>query len=266
VRGCALPLERRDRVYACAAGHTHDVARAGYLNLLQPQDRRSATPGDTPAAVEARALLLARGIGRAVVDASVDRLLTLDASADPVVVDLGSGSGHALGTLASRRTITGIGIDLSVAAARHAARAFPALTWVVANADRRLPLLDRSVHAVLSLHGRRNPTECARVLATGGRLIIVLPAPDDLIELRSQVQGEPVERDRADAMLAAHQGPFVPVERTPVRERHDLDREALLALLRSTYRGARLAAAERVQALGRMAVTFSSELFVLQRR
>jgi 23S rRNA (guanine745-N1)-methyltransferase len=266
VRGCTLPLERRERAFICPNGHTYDVARSGYVNLLQPQDRRSTAPGDSRAAVEARAALFQAGVGRAVVDAVIARVESVEPGADLVVVDLGSGSGDALGMIAATRPVTGIGIDLSTAAAGHAARRFPSLTWVVANADRRLPLLDRSVNVVISLHGRRNPAECARVLTGTGLLIVVLPAPDDLIELRSLVQGEGVERDRADAMLAAHEGPFAVVDRSPVRETHDLDRDSLLHLLRSTYRGARLAAAEQVQSLDRMSVTLRSECVVLQRK
>ena len=66
----------------------------------------------------------------------------------PVAADLGCGSGELLGALAAARDICGAGIDLSTAAVERAARRYPALTWVVANADRRLPLLDASVHLV----------------------------------------------------------------------------------------------------------------------
>ena len=126
-----------------------------------------------------------------------------------------------LGHSAASRPITGIGIDLSAAAAEFAARRFPALTWVVANADRRLPLLDGSVDLVLSIHGRRNPPECARVLTAHGLLFVVLPAPDDLIELRTLVQGPAIERDRVDAMLGEHRADFEFADRFPIRRAVD---------------------------------------------
>ena len=83
------------------------------------------------------------------------------------------------------------------AAIERAARHFPDRIWVVANADRRLPLLDRSVDLALSIYGRRNPAEVARVLAAAGYLLVAVPAADDLIELRELVQGRRFERDRA---------------------------------------------------------------------
>lgn len=265
VRGCLLPLERRDRTFACPSGHTYDIARSGYVNLLQPHDRRSLNAGDSKVAVQTRASLVAAGVGRGLLNEVARRAAALDLRAGAVVVDLGSGSGDGLATLAESRAITGVGVDLSAAAADHAARRFPSLTWVVANADRRLPLLDESVDLVLSLYGRRNPAECARVLVENGVLLVALPAPDDLIELRALVQGQRIERERGDGMLAAHQEHFTLVERSLVRETVSLERNGLQGLLRTTYRGARRTGAERVESLEGMQVTLSSEMFVLRR-
>jgi len=266
VRGCSSPLARHDRIFLCATGHAFDVARTGYVNLLQPQDRRSASAGDSKAVVQARAALLASGVGLALIDAVIDQVTALDLGEDAVVVDLGSGSGDTLAALAERRRITGIGIDLSTEAVRHAAHRFPALTWVVANADRRLPLIDDGVDVVLSLYGRRNPAECARVLNDEGILVVALPAPDDLIQLRTLVQGEGMERDRSETLRAEHEPFFTLVERLQVRDTRDLDHESLVRLLRSTYRGARLKTAARAEALAHLVVTLSAEIVVLRRR
>lgn len=261
-----MPLTRRERTLVCPRGHSYDVARSGYVNLLQPQDRRSRTAGDAKTAVDARARLLAAGIGRVALDDFVGIAAALDLGERPVVVDLGSGAGGALAALASRRPIDGVGIDLAAAAADHAARRYPGLTWVVANADRRLPILDSSIELALSLHGRRNPAECARALAPSGLLLVAVPAHDDLIELRELVQGKAIERERADTLLAEHE-PFFTIEnRSTVRERHRLERESLLDLLRSTYRGERTSAAAGVSALTNLEVTLASDLFLFMRR
>jgi 23S rRNA (guanine745-N1)-methyltransferase len=249
----------------CSAGHSFDIARSGYISLLQPQDRRSIQAGDSKSAIEARAALERAGIGRALIDAVVQTVTRLEA-APGVIVDLGSGSGEILGRLWTGHSIQGIGIDLSTAAAEFAARRFPALTWVVANADRRLPLQDASVDLVLSINGRRNPRECARVLNTAGFLLVALPATDDLIELRACVQGEGIPRDRVDAMVHEHQTLFTVVDHVRAREQIELDRDALLNLLKGTYRGARLADAARVEGLQRGAVTLSSDIVLMQRR
>lgn len=262
VRDCGLLLERRDRAWLCARGHAYDIARRGYINLLQPHDRRSRTAGDTRAALEARQRLLAAGAGRDVLEAVAARAQAVVTAPRPLAVDLGCGTGELLGLLAQTLNIDGIGIDLSVDAAEMAARQFPAMTWLVANADRRLPLLDRTVDLVLSVHGRRHPEECARVLAPDGHLIVAVPAADDLVELREQVQGARVERGRLEALVAEHAPQFVERERLTVRARLRLSHEALVDLLRGTYRGERTSAAHRVRALGALEVTLASDIVI----
>lgn len=266
VRDCGLLLERHNRTYRCARGHAYDIARAGYVNLLQPQDRRSASPGDSKSAIEARARLLAAGVGRTIIDRLAERASNLLAEAErAVVVDLGAGSGAMLNALAELGPIVGMGVDISTAAAEHAARHFPTLTWAVANADRGVPAIDVSVDLVLSLHGRRNVADCARALTRGGHLLVAVPAADDLKELRQRVLGEAVTRDRADRLIAEHQPFFTLQDRSVVRELHTLDAAAIGDLLQGTYRGARAREADRARALDSLEVTLSSELLLLEK-
>ena len=251
----------------CDRGHSFDIARSGYISLLQPQDRKSLDAGDSRAAVQARTDLLKAGIGVAVLDAVVDRAAALHLEGQPpVVVELGCGSGDTLGLLAEKRELSGVGIDLSTAAAAEAARRFASLTWVVANADRRLPLLDSSVDLVLSIHARRNPVECRRMLRPDGFLLVAVPGASDLIELRELVQGEAVRRDRVQALVAEHDACFTVLEHTSVQQTLDLDRGALHNLLRGTYRGERLSESPRVQSLDRLTVTLASDLVLFQAR
>ena len=265
VRRCGEPLTLSGRALVCGKGHSYDIARSGYVNLLQPQDRRSLDAGDSKDVVAARSRLLDAGIGREVIDAFVGLVASRLLPPQSVAVDLGSGSGHALAAVTGSG-LRGVGIDISVSAVDHAARSNPDLTWVVANADRRLPLLDGSVSVVLSMHGRRNPEECARVLVPGGAMIVAVPAADDLIELRTAVQGRGVERDRVEALVAEHATTFDVVERRTVRARQQLTPDALGNLMAVTYRGARHGQAPAVRGLEGMDVTFASDVVVFARR
>ena len=265
VRDCGQPLARERGQFACPSGHAYDIARSGYLNLLQPQDRRSREAGDAKEVVQARAAVIAAGVGRALFT-RVAEIAAPGLTSDAVVVDLGSGTGDALSALAGQVRIAGVGIDLSPAAADFAAKRFPNLCWVVANADRRLPLVDQSVNMALSLHGRRNAGECARVLRTAGRLIAAVPAADDLAEIRTALYGRADERSRGPGVLADFEPAFVLEDQLVVRDRLTLSPEVLRALLRVTYRGARTSAAARVSALPSLEVTVSSEVFVFSLR
>jgi 23S rRNA (guanine745-N1)-methyltransferase len=266
VRTCHLPLSRGGAAWTCDRGHTFDIARSGYVNLLQPQDRRSASPGDPPEVIDARARVLAAGLGRDGVEALVSAAVAHLRGAHPVVVDLGCGSGDAVAALHARYPITGIGIDLSGYAVDRAARRFTTHTWVVANADRRLPLLDASVDAVVSLNARRNPPECRRVLKDGGWLVVATPGATDLIELREAVQGARVERDRTEAMIAEHAREFTVIDRVHVEERHHVTGDLLRDLLRGTYRGARASLAERLHRLPDLDVTLAVDVVAMRRR
>jgi 23S rRNA (guanine745-N1)-methyltransferase len=146
-----------------------------------------------------------------------------------------------------------------------AARQHPSLTWVVANADRRLPLGDACVDLLLSMHGRRNPEQCARVLHPGGALILVVPAAHDLSELRVAIDGRASGESRVASVLGEFGDRFTLVRRSTIEERHHLDAGALRQLLRATYRGERRSATTRADALDALDVTLASDLLVFQR-
>jgi 23S rRNA (guanine745-N1)-methyltransferase len=266
VRACGLPLQRDGARFVCARAHAFDIARKGYVSLLQPQDRRAADPGDARGAVEARQRLAALGAGDALQRALLELAARRLPAASRVAIELGSGTGDLLGAIAGRLAVDCVGIDLSTTAAAAAARRFPDVVWVVANADRRLPLLDASAGLALSSHSRRNPAECARVLIPNGVLIVAVPAADDLIELREAAQGAAVTRDRSDALIAEHAADFQVLERTVVRDRRHFPGEGLRDLLRATYRGGRRSAAARAGDLEALDVTLASDVVVFGRR
>jgi len=257
------------RAWRCSTGHSFDIARSGYVNLLQPHDRRSRAPGDPKAVVDARARLAAAGMGRVLIEAV--RAMVRPAGGPPprTVVELGSGCGDALASLAREYECgaeAAVGLDLSSAAVDLAARRFPGIRWVVANADRRLPLRDACADLVVSLHARRNPAECARLLTRSGRLLVATPAPDDLIELRAAAQGEGVERPRVNALVTEHASHFDVVSRSQARERGWLAPDVLRDLLLTTYRGGRRRVTTRTETLQGLHVTQASDLVLFALR
>src|ERR1035438_2222663 len=94
VRSCHLALVREQRHLLCAQGHSFDVARSGYINLLQPQERRSKVPGDTAAAVAGRRRLHDLGVTAPLLQAIAAMVA---AQPDDAVLDAGCGDGFYLG-------------------------------------------------------------------------------------------------------------------------------------------------------------------------
>jgi 23S rRNA (guanine745-N1)-methyltransferase len=289
VRGCGAPLARVEggpgRGLVCPRGHRFDLARSGYCNLLQPQDRRSRRPGDSAAALAARRRLFDRGLGDWLVPHLLAAFDELRLPAGAAVLDVGCGEGFYLGTLARERDVEAHGLDISAAAIDLAARRYPQASWVVANADRSLPYAAGGFDLALSLTSRLHPPELRRVLrppgpaalapaaATGapgtpvdggGVLLIGVPAADDLVELRAAVLGEGRLRDRLQPAVTALAADFELVRQTTARARLHLDAAAAQDLLASTYRAGRERERRRAAGLAGLDVTASRDLAIFQ--
>jgi len=254
VRDCHLalagPLLGDGRApLVCPRGHSFDVARSGYVNLLQPQDRRSKQPGDTTVAVAARRRLHDRGVTQPLLQAIAE---IIAASPSDIVLDAGCGDGFYLGSLSGQTGCDAHGIDISIPAVDAAARRYPKCEWIVANADRFIPYADRSFSIVLSITARMNAPEFRRVLREGGGLLVAIPAPGDLIELRG------IGRDRVARTVETFAPHFCVADQQRVTATADLDVSAVQDLLHSIYRPMR---SKPVQA---MRVTFSLDLLLFR--
>ena len=263
VRNCRTPLVLEDRRYVCANAHAFDIARSGYVNLLQPQDKRSKTPGDTPEAVAARRRFLERGHASPLVDAIVRALPMGQGEA---MLDAGCGEGHHLAAFRSAYGVDAHGVDISVPAIDSAARRYRDCSWVVANADRFLPYADAAFHAVASITARMNPEEFRRVLAPQGTLLVVIPGADDLIELRHSILGERIERDRVERTEATFAPLFTLARHERIAHTTMLDRESMLDVMSSSYRALRARERETLETLEPMDVTLSRDLLIFTAR
>jgi 23S rRNA (guanine745-N1)-methyltransferase len=206
-------------------------------------------PGDTPAAVVARRRLHDRGVTEPLLDAIAELAAP---SPEDIVLDAGCGDGFYLGTLAQRTGFDAHGIDISIPAVDAAARRYPRCEWIVANADRMVPYADRSFTLVMSITARMNSGEFRRVLRDDGRLLVAIPAPDDLVELRG------AGRDRVDRTVETFAPDFTLVDRRRVTTAADLDAEAVRDVLVSIYRPL------RTQPIVAMGVTFSLDLLLFR--
>ena len=113
VRECHLPLAREERRVICANGHSFDIARSGYINLLQPQDRRSKQPGDTAEAVAGRRRMHDLGVTEPLLRGIVSMA---SATREDNVLDAGCGDGFYLGSLAREVAFDAHGVDISTVA------------------------------------------------------------------------------------------------------------------------------------------------------
>jgi 23S rRNA (guanine745-N1)-methyltransferase len=176
---CARPLDRGPTAWVCERGHSYDVAREGYVNLLLPKQKRSASPGDRQDMLKARRAFLTAGHYSALRDAICALVAGLAPSR---LVDIGCGEGYftqALATVAS----TVAGIDIAKAAIRMAAKQSRNITWVVASRS-KLPFADASIDVATSLFTQLHVAELQRTLRIDGTAIVVTPGTDHLLSVR----------------------------------------------------------------------------------
>lgn len=190
---CAQPLTQEGASLCCPAHHTFDVAKQGYVNLLAGPQPKNA---DTPAMVDARARFLASGAYDRIADDVARRVRH-----SGVIAEIGAGTGFYLShALEQSPDARGLALDVSVAAAKRAAKAHPRMASVVADAWETLPLRPSRLGAVASIFAPRNMAEFARILADGGLLVVVTPNQGHLASLRDQLGLLTIEPDK-DARL-----------------------------------------------------------------
>ncbi|GMA39671.1 ubiquinone biosynthesis protein [Mobilicoccus caccae] len=233
-----------DRVLRCSAGHSFDIARQGYVNLLS---RPAGAAADDAAMVAARADVLDSGTYTPISRALVAMATSL-ALPDGVVVDVGAGTGHyTAAVLDALRKRHGVALDLSAHAARRAARAHPRLASMVADVWAGLPVRDGAAALVLDVFAPRNAEEFARVLAPGGHVVVVTPAPDHLTELVTALGLPRVDPHKAERLAQTFTG-FVPGPVHSVRRTLTVD-AATAALLARMGPGAHHVTPERLEDL-----------------
>lgn len=219
------PLTRALGTLRCAAGHTFDIARSGYVSLLPAAQPRNA--GDTAAMVAARQEFLSAGH-------FADLATSLAAKARPggCVVDVGSGPGYYLAAVLDRLPgQVGLALDISKSALKLAARAHPRAAAIGCDAWGPLPVADHAAGLVLNLFAPRDGAELARITRPGGRLLVGTPAADHLAELIGPLSLLTVDQ-RKQARLAGVLGPYFDAQEvTEYRTTLRLDHRAVAALV-----------------------------------
>lgn len=179
---CGGSLESTGPTLRCPSGHSFDIARRGYVNLL-PGDAVTGT-ADTPSMVAARAAFLERGhyapLARALAGAASRQV----PAGQGCVVDAGAGTGYYLAAVLDRLPgRSGLALDISKHAAARAARAHARIGAAVTDTWRQLPVRDEAADLVLDVFAPRNAAEFARILRPKGVLLVVTPTERHLGEL-----------------------------------------------------------------------------------
>lgn len=193
ILGCPIdrrPLARVDNTWKCEAGHSYDVAREGYVNLLPPGRPSRKKAGDDKDSIAARRRFLGAGYYAPLAQAVAAAVAKSGAA---TVLDVGCGEGFYTAHLPGPDVV---GVDISAPGIKAAARAYPSATFAVGNAL-ALPVVDGSCDAVVSVFAPVEPDEFARVVSPAGIAVIAIPGAHHLDAVRALLYESPRPHDEA---------------------------------------------------------------------
>ena len=193
---CGYPLHRRDKALKCENGHSYDIARQGYVNLLMSNASSSKRHGDNRTMVRARQHFLGRGYYDALAGRIED--LAVKYSLHNVSL-LDAGCGECWYTARVKKALENAGkkvhaagIDISKSALMAAHSRGGDIKTAVASVF-SLPIGDDSCNIVLNVFAPCAEKEFARVLKKGGILIRAIPLEKHLLGLKKAVYDAPYE-------------------------------------------------------------------------
>lgn len=221
---CGAALTEEDGALRCPGGHSFDKARQGYCHLLPVQQKHAKNPGDNRDMVQARRRFLQTG-GYAPFAEKLRQLVTdaLRGKENPLLLDVGCGEGYYTGFLYDGLQKEEIparvaGFDISKEAVRLAAGRYKGIAFAVASSF-AIPVADGACDCVTEVFSPLVPEEFRRVIKPGGTLILVVPGPRHLWELKEVLYDAPYENERKDTFFDG----FSFVGREEVRTRLTLD-------------------------------------------
>jgi 23S rRNA (guanine745-N1)-methyltransferase len=264
---------------ACGSRHSFDVARRGYVTLLAP---RTKVQGDSADMLDARQRFLDEGHYEPLVRA-LDEMLPR--RQDERILDAGCGTGHYLRRmLATRPTASALATDLAPQAVARAVRATltvgPAglrtgdpstgpVDGLVADLWAPLPVRDEAATVIVNVFAPRNPAEYARVLEPGGALVVAVPEPEHLQELRDQGLVLGLQDDKIAKLHATLQDFFVLEHERVVRHSMRLDStgvDALVGMGPSSHHRDRIGGVPEAPGASGVAMTVTAAVRVLRFR
>lgn len=197
---CKSRLIKGEKTYRCENGHSYDIAKQGYVNLLMSQSH-GRRHGDDKLMVKARRDFLDGGYYDKLSMAICD--LAVNYSGESVsVIDAGCGECKYTVDVLNRLKETDKkadiwGVDISKDALIYGCKMSTEIGLAVAGAS-RLPFEDDSADIILSIFAPFESVEFRRVLKSDGAIIRAFPLERHLWELKRLIYDNPYENKVSD--------------------------------------------------------------------
>ncbi len=126
------------------------------------------------------------------------------------------------------------GMDISKEAVRLAAKQYQGIGFFVADVKRKILMADHSVAVLLNLFAPRDAAEFDRVVAKQGLLLIVIPSPRHLANLRLELGLLAIEENKRQRIMENFAGAFTLVNERAIEYEIELSSAELRDLIQMT--------------------------------
>jgi 23S rRNA (guanine745-N1)-methyltransferase len=185
---CNQELHKLERTFRCEKGHSFDIAKEGYVNLLRA-GKNGDLIGDDKYSARSRRDFLNKGYYAAL----QQELCRIFRDRQGSVLDICCGEGYYTAALGKNPGLQVYGFDISREMVRLAAKRGNG-TYFVANLA-AIPMADESLDYAVHLFAPFQERSFARILKPGGRLITVVPGRHHLWGLKQAMYDTPYEND-----------------------------------------------------------------------
>lgn len=201
---CKESVHQEARMLRCINGHTFDMAKSGYINLLPVQKKKTKNPGDNIQMVRARRSFLDKGYYNTLLE-KLCQVVKNSFSAGGILLDAGCGEGYYTSGVFNYLNDSGLapniyGVDISKYAVDIAAKRCKQGKFAVGSIF-NLPVSDKCCNAIMSLFAPYCGEEFNRVLKPNGIMTLVIPNERHLIELKQAIYDKPYLNEVKDTEL-----------------------------------------------------------------
>lgn len=265
---CGEELKVKGSALVCRNGHSHDIARQGYVNLLPVNRRHSDNPGDSREMVLSRRSFLEKGYYNCFSDKLNELVLTLlNGKKNAALLDCGCGEGYYGGRLLQSLCAKNIdcefyGFDISKEAVRAASGKYKAMHLCVGSCF-NMPVKSGAFDIAINIFSTMVEHELHRVLKDGGYFIYAVPGAQHLMGLKKILYENVYENEEKDT---DYEG-FRFIGRYSVKNNIEVcaaDLENLFKMTPYYYKSSR-DAVERLQTVGAIKTDIHFDFLVYQK-
>ena len=222
---CGESLIMEEKRVFCSKGHSFDKAKEGYFYLITKQGY--SLSGDSAESVRARREFLNSGYYSVLAQTLKDIVEKYGKNSD-VLTDACCGEGYYSGFIKKNSSVELFvsGFDLSKAAVKLAAKAYPESLFYTANIS-AIPQQTSSADILLHSFAPVHNGEFSRMLKKDGILIDVIPSRRHLWQLKEVLYEKPYENDE----LSSVGEPFSLLESITATQTVTLDKNGIKNVL-----------------------------------